>query len=307
MSSKNLTEVEIQAIKHALIMRRSGKGDLILGAQLGQVIAKAIAPRVIHDLPILRDLAAEELGVLVEVVPNAASNSDIEYRIIADQSPASISREELKTVAGVELWKFFSNPNQSCSLAVDPSTGAIFVAALRAIFPVGLQKLERMDGEDYRVLAGQFAAQQEPQLREKLEACLSETHFYDFWINVLKGAGSQDRKLLKTWETLRTEHVAKRLGERLSSAGVPVALQAEIISAARARKKPATAQGSAQENVSAPHRLSQHVAGVATDDVALDRLREIVHAAVDRMSLTELREVRIPAGILLDVAQQKLN
>ena len=306
MSSKSLTEAEFHAVKRALIERRAEKGNLLLGAQLGQEIAKAIAPRQIRDLPVLRDLAEEDLGDLVEAVPDAPTTADVQYRIIADQAPSSLTEDELKSVSGAELWKFFSNPNQSCSLAIEPPSGTIYVAALRAIFPVGLQKLERMDSEDYRVLAHQFAAQQEQPTREKLQSCLREPHFYDPWINTLKAAGSSERRLLKTWEILRTEHIAKRLGERLSSAGVPVALQAELISAARARKKPATQQAPSQEiaPASIAPRPVPHPGVALSDDVALERLREIIHASVDRMSITELREVRIPAGVLLDVTQQ---
>lgn len=307
MSSRSLNETEFEAVKQALIVRRSEKGNLILGAQLGQVISKAIAPRLVRELPILRVLAEEELSSLVELVPSASSNADVQYRIIADQAPTSLTREDLKSVEGSELWKFFSNPNQSCSLAIESSTGLIYVAVLRAIFPVGLQRLERMDSEDYRVLAGQFAAQQDSPLREKLEECLVEPHFYDPWIDALRASGSPERKLLKTWESLRTEHVVKRLGERLTNAGVSVALQAEIISAARPRMKAAAQQAPAPgiSSASISPRPAAQAAISSPDDVALERLREIVHASVDRMSFAELREVRIPAGILLDAAQQK--
>lgn len=308
MSSKSVNETEFEAIKQALIVRRSEKGKLILGAQLGQVISKAIAPRLVRELPILRDLAEEELSSLIELVPNASSNADVQYIIIADQAPTSLTRENLKSVEGSDLWNFFSNPNKSCSLAIEPSTGLIYVAALRAIFPVGLQRLERMDSEDYRVLAGQFAAQQDSPLRENLEECLVGQQFYDLWINALRASGLPERKLLKTWESLRTEHVVKRLGERLTNAGVSVALQAEIISAVRPRKKAATVQLAPVPEISSASTLLRPAAQTAVsspDDVALERLREIVRASVDRMSFSELREVRIPAGILLDVAQQK--
>lgn len=307
MSSKSLNEIEFKAVKQALIARRSEKGNLILGAQLGQVISKAIAPRLVRELPILRDLAEAELSSLVELVPNASSNADVQYSIIADQAPTSLTREDLKSVAGPELWKFFSNPNQSCSLAVDPTTGLIFVATLRASFPAGLRKLERMDSDDYRILAGQYAALQESPLRERLQECLVEAHFYDLWIDALRASGSPDRKPLKTWEALRTEHIVKRLGERLTSAEVSEALQAEIISAARARKKPTASKSPAQEisTVVPPSRPMPLTVAASSDDESLERLREIVHASVDRMTLAELREVRIPAGILIDVALQK--
>lgn len=308
MSSKSLNVTEFEAVKQALIARRSEKGNLILGAQLGQVISKAIAPRQVRALPILRDLADEELSSLVELVPDASSNSDVQYRIIADQAPTSLTLDDLKLVAGSELWKFFSNPNQSCSLAIESSTGHIFVGVLRAIFPVGLQRLQRMDSEDYRVLAEQFAAQQDTPLREKLEECLEIPHFYDSWIDALRASGSAELKLLKTWESLRTEHVAKRLGERLTNAGVSVALQAEIISAARPRKRAAVAKqapGPGLSSPSSPPRPTAHAAVSSPDDVALEKLRAIVHASVDRMSSAELREVRIPAGILLDAAQKR--
>lgn len=308
MSSKSLNETEFEAVKHALIVRRSEKGNLILGAQLGQVISKAIAPRLVRELPVLRNLTEEELSSLVELVPNASSNTDVQYRIVADQPPTSLTREDLKSVVGSDLWKFFSNPNQSCSLAIEPSTGLIYVAVLRAIFPVGLQRLERMDSEDYRVLAEQFAAQQDSPLREKLEECLVEPHFYDLWIDALRASGSPERKLLKTWESLRTEHVVKRLGERLTNAGVSVALQAEIISAVRPRKKATAVQQAPVPEISSasiPPRPAAQSAVSSSDDVALERLREIVHASVARMSFAELREVRIPAGILFDAVQQK--
>lgn len=309
MSSRSLEETEFKAVKQTLIVRRNEKGSLILGAQLGQVISKAIAPRLIRELPILRDLVEDELSSLVERVPNA-STADVQYRIIADQPPTSLTREDLRAVVGSELWKFFSNPNQSCSLAVEPSTGLIYVAALRATLPVGLQRLERMDSEDYRVLAGQFAEQQDSPLRENLEECLLEPLFYDLWINALRASGSHERRHLKTWESLRTEHVVKRLGERLTNAGVSVALQAEIISEARPRRKAVAAQQATVPEISStsmPPQPAAHAHVNSPDDVALERLRAIVHASVDRMSFSELREVRIPAGILLDVTQKTRN
>ncbi|WP_143080767.1 hypothetical protein [Variovorax sp. YR750] len=204
-----------------------------------------------------------------------------------------VSSEEL---SGSKLWQFFSNPSVKSGIWVN-AEGRIRSAALGVSLEEGFKELPRLTTEDYRSLAHQFLSEIPNQaVRPQLEAILGLEDFYSAWVNELRILPSGDEEIHRKWDSVRFEHIAKRLGDALIEAGVGEAKAAEIVARARMRKstRPVAPGPAGQaEHASAPTPM---------DDAA--KLRQLVHAAVDLMSIAELRELKIPAGALLDA---KLN
>jgi hypothetical protein len=175
----------------------------------------------------------------------------------------------------------------------------------------GLNLLRKLTGEDYRLLAGQFAAQWPDDVaRERMQASLEPANFYNGWIASLRAARTAEANPLGMWEATRAEHVARRLGEQLVAAGVGEARAAEILANARPATGPRIPRVRAMDDGDARHHQSK---GWAKKDALspllagpeVQSLREILHLAIDRMTLNDLRDIRVPIGLLLEIDRQQ--
>jgi hypothetical protein len=305
MTTTLLSVQELIEIEKALIVRRVDKGDLILGAQLGQIIGKQIAPRTLRDLGVLRKLVERELHMWVQPVPDDNNPSDVLYRILAGSATSQETEEQFAPVSGSDLWRFFSNPRLHCTLSVN-AQGAIYVGP-EGVKPPNQRPLLRMTADEYKSLARGFITQHDdPAIQSALTSTFDQPDFYNAYMEVLRAHGAPDRKLLKLWETMRTEFVAKRLGETLQAAGVDDARIAETVAAARTRKPARTSQTTSPPPGAALAATLKAKSALAADlsvgePEETARLRKLVHAAVDAMSQSELREFRFPVGLLLDL------
>jgi len=307
MQTEDLTSAEFSNITRALEQHLQERGNTILGAQLGLLVSGAIRPRKLSDIGGLRRVASESLkDQLSQIVPTVGSH-DITYRIERKSSAPGANvpppAEAARAVTGIELWRFFSNPKLACALMARPSGEVLVLGEGRDAVP-GTAPVQRPTQEEYRTLAQQFADQQEGDLRDSLQACLSETDFYNGWIAKLREKRTSSQNLLRQWETVRAEHIAKRLYEALAAAGIEDSTVASIVAGARpaVRSKPARPTASVSIALDAVS-TSGSVANAPDRDIEEMALRTLVHRAVDQMSLAELREFRVPASLLHDAVR----
>jgi len=305
MQTPILTAQEIAVIARALDVHATEKGTRrILGAQLGAIINEAVRPKHLRELGGMRHIATSSLTNLVLPTVSSPGDPDAIFEIIARPPQVAAARvPEIPTeVAGSDLWRLFSNPRLPCEL-VATSAGAILASTPQDGRTTSQSALGRPTAQDYHQLATQFASQEEEPYRTKLEEVLSSDDFYNSWIAALRFLRTPKLNLLKRWETVRSEFVSSQLYASLISAGVETVRASQIVAAAR----PAVSQraGQHQGDGQSKAELSPSVAEVFVSKPVssadeLSTLRKILHDAIDRMSLVELREIRVPAGALVN-------
>ncbi len=305
-----LAASEIAHIRVALVTSASKRGPDFIGAELGQFVKRAIAPRTLKSLGGLKSLVGNELSEIVEYVDSLSS--DTLYRLkVTDKGPSYIPASPPPEL-GVSAWDGFSNPNIECFVGVDVGAERIFVGASPESLGSNAKRLRKMTSDEYRVLAQAFASEQESEeLRTDLLEALQHPSFYTRWISVLRHhARVTSVNHLKSWEIKRTGLVMARLQQELEQAGLredkALALAREVCS----RTSPTSFTAN---KPSAPPSLQQVKPSVESASFLrstpsdLQDLRDLMHRVVDRMSLSDLKEIRVPAGLLLEIFQKSAD
>ena len=308
MQTPNLTPQEIAKIAQALDAYAAQSGNKrILGAKLGSIITLAIRPKQLRELGGMRKVASDALSELLAPLPTTTLDPDVAFEVKTRTPHAGTDNliPNVPTeVAGAALWRLFSNPKLPCALTISPE-GAVLAQRVAPDGPAVPGALEGPTTEDYQALAGDFASQEDPPVREKLEATIVVADFYNTWIAELRALRTPQNNLLKRWETLRSEFVARKLQQALATAGLDVVRVSEIVSTARPlagwRQRPPAEAAKSEAPATRADAVHQAVAP-AMDDLAA--LRKILHGAIDRMSLSELSELRVPAGALIEIAKK---
>jgi len=300
MQTSRLSADTIAAITRLLSIYIQQHGPQIIGAQLGLLVSEALRPQSLRALGGLKSLTQNELRHLLQPNLSTADSPDIWFHInvggtdVEATYATSANRDE---VAGLPLWKAYSNPNVREQLAVN-AAGIIRSVGQGAPVPDGHKFMQRPTSDEYKDLARQFADNQtDLAVRAYLLDALQGPEFYDRWITELRRLRTPSLNLLREWETVRAEYVAKRLQESLTECGVESARAAEIAANAR----PIVATGRPQQTkspVATPVKSSTQPS--SNDIPEIEALRAFLHAAIDVMSASELRELRLPVGAVHD-------
>lgn len=308
MQTPILSAHEVAVIAQAIDVHVAERADKrILGAKLGSIISEAIRPKHLRELGGMRNVANTALTSLLTPVPQRPEDSDaiFEVKSRTEQALTTTQIPDSPTeVAGAALWRFFSNPRLACALTISP-TGTVQVQRIGAEFPIPTSTLNRPTTADYQQLAQVFAGQEVEPTRSDLLSVMDEDDFYNTWIARLRSLRTPQNNLLKRWETLRSQFVATELYRALTDAGLDAVRASETVSTARpvAGLRQPRPQSPVELKGDIPTQnldLSQPKPALVTDE--LTALRSILHDAINRMSFAELRELRIPAGALVDTA-----
>jgi hypothetical protein len=295
-SHNRLSAFEIQQIRLSLQFNLRNHGVNLLGSQLGQFVAKAIAPRTVKSLGGIRSIVETDLNDAVEFVE--PRQSDFLFRIKLAATKPVRELVEPTMVNGAELWHYFSNPNARCLLGID-AVQQIIVTPDNMPFASDVKPLRRMRAEDYRELALAYAQEQvDVDFREELMALLDEGWFYSKWINCLRHNRSQAANHLKSWEIRRTELVVAQLRQELEQAGLEPSQATVLADGIR----PQTPKKRSIAEASAAGQSTESIVQAVNEDgdtKELRDLRDLLRLAVDQMSLADLKAIRVPVGILL--------
>jgi hypothetical protein len=300
--SLRLTSFEITLVQRSLETQLEKVGPDILGAQLGQFVRRAISPKTIKSVGGLKSLVDVELSEVVELV--GALESDTLYRIKAPSHGTLHGAPNPVAVTSPEFWDAFSNPNIDCLVGVDPACETVFVCNPSKVFGPEIKPLSKVSSEEYRALAKTYAEQQaDGELTAILLETLDHPIFYPRWIAALRAQRTASANHLKKWEIMRTELVIDRLRHELEQAGVHPD-RAHLI-ANEVRPKPSKSPRKLGEKFSPPQDRQPEAfsPAPAADVKGLQDLRALMHRAVDRMTLADLKDIRVPAGLLLEIYQ----
>ncbi|WP_409319952.1 hypothetical protein [Pseudomonas putida] len=301
-SHRRLTSEQILKVHQSLNASLRHNGADILGSHLGQYVARAVAPKTIKSLGGIRGIVDSDLSDVVEFVESR--QSDFLFRITLQATEPVREVIEQTTVNGAQLWRYFSNPNVHCSLGVDTAYQVI-VTAPNQPFATPAEPLNRMQVEEYRVLALAFAQEQtDDQFRAELLDLLNDDWMYAKWIECLRTKRAASINYLKSWEIKRTELVISRLREELERVGMNPSQATLVADGVRPPlKKKVT------EEPQAPSY------GIALEDSQpedeetkeLKELRALLRLAVEHMPLEDLKAIRVPAGIWLALHHKSMD
>ncbi|SFO86351.1 hypothetical protein [Ralstonia sp. NFACC01] len=307
--SSTLSPTEQAFVETALAGYLASKGPFILGAELGQFVTQAIRPRTVKQLGGLKKIAATDLeGLLQETAPDPDA-VDVVYEILPSRVQRPLPQDlanakgGVMEVAGKSLWRIFSNPRRDNDLLVD-GDGRIFASAPGAVAPETYQQLAKPTEEQFRALAEQFADSQTDLAQKSfLKAALAPEDYYDGWIKELRRLRGPSSNLLREWETLKSEYVAKQLHDSLLACNADNVRATEIVRLARPNVYSNAVAHSAPA-VAGQHKASHPPSQLSSAGAELSELRNILHHAIDLMSFAELRELKISAGVYYDATQQ---
>jgi hypothetical protein len=322
MQTNELSPDVLAQVSRDLAVKAQTSGPVILGSQLGKVINDALLPRHLREFGGLRAFVETYLVRQLRKREFDPEAPDVAYDIIDVPAPAARPLPvptAFQSVAGADLWRFFSNPNIKCQLAV-LNTAAVLVGAEGVAMPIAAVPLTRFEASSYRKLAETFAANftADSRIGVELARVLGKDNFYKDWIFTLRDLRAEQSDLLRKWEILREQAVAQALTDALHNAGVDATRAAEIVQLARPIAKaarapsPAPASRVVQAVSAAPAGSPKLTAtaqfyggGPPAGHDEAEELRKLVHRAVEVMSLTELRDVRLSVNTLMKLTVQQ--
>jgi hypothetical protein len=303
-----LAASEIAQIRASLLSTAAKHGPDILGAELGQVVKRAVAPKTIKSLGGLKSLVGSELSGIVAYVDSLIS--DTLYRVIVSDQGSVYTSHSLALEFDAGVWDGFSNPNVNNFVGFDTKSSRIIVAAPSESYGPEVKPLKKMTADEYRLLAQEYANEQGNQeLKAELLEVIQLPAFYPKWFAALQ----RYRRIAsvnypKTWEIKRTGLVMSRLQQELEHAGLNAdrafALANEVCSRSSRNSYKATPLYAPVWQTKPPIDNAGPLASASKD---LHDLRELMHRAIDQMSLDDLKEIRVPAGLLLEAFQKSAD
>ncbi len=303
-----LAASEIAQIRAYLLSTAAKHGSDILGAELGQIVKRAVAPKTIKSLGGLKSLVGNELSGIVAYVDSLTS--DTLYRVRTSDQSTFYTSPSLALEFDAGVWDGFSNPNVDSLVAFDTRSSRIIVAAPSESYGPEVKPLKKMTTDEYRSLAQEYADEQiNQELKAELLEVIQLPAFYPKWFAALQ----RYRRMAsvnypKAWEIKRTGLVMARLQQELEQAGLSAdrafALASEVCSRSSRNSQKAIPLCAPVWQAKPPTDNAVSLSSASKD---LQDLRELMHRAIDQMSLDDLKEIRVPAGLLLEAFQKSAD
>jgi len=233
-----------------------------------------------------------------DVMPVGKSGGDVVYGIRASQLELNIEKSvaippaareasfptDAQTTLGMnrQVWKSFSSPNSFWVIFANTETGQI------EVIPPGGSKLALpwvvippAPADKHRQIAERFVASlSDEKHREGLNAILSQPRWWDQMYGATLQMG-----ILRDWQVFRRREILKLFSEALAEAKIPAKPRLPIYS-----NPPLTLQS----QISAAGAEQPKPVGEE------ELLRRAVISVVQKMSISELRNLAIPVGNLMD-------
>lgn len=282
------------------INTRVPSGTTLLGSQLGGLIAPNLKPSRILDFGGLKRFVEEYLPNEVQWIGRTDDVPGDDIYLVGSSSFHNLAWKKLDGgTPGRLFWRGFSNPHAAVRLALTPERDSIYYCEGAADVPADWIEIPTVSEDDYRSMAREFSVQLPEAIRPKANEIVDKANFNVEWVRLLKQ--EYGSLFLRQWETTRVSRVVERLDEVLAAIGVAEDLRSGASLWLQKSRSPSP------DYLPCPRAKSEGtgIPRVAGDQVVpkedLDRLRRIVSAAAQRMTVAELRDLRIPLGIVLDL------
>ena len=269
-------------------------GQSRTGAQLHRIIKDA-APeldiRSVVGIPAgpgaLTKFIDEYFGDLLERIGH--KGGDVVYGIGEGVQPPGEN-------ADPSIWKAFVSPNAVNVLCLDMEREELRVLEAGEITEQNTDGvLSKVTSDEHRTVLDGFLTEISTEQREAIEAALAEDSSYNSLLEAMRSVGKS-----RQWGEHRRDAFVGFLKERLKQKDVSEEsigkLVSQFLGSQSALHK--AKDEAPQLQASSGQRFSRVSGRKAPQD--LDSTRALVRSAIDNMSQTELRDLRIPLGAILD-------
>lgn len=225
-------------------------------------------------------VAANVTGVVVV----GRAGMDVIYGLEGAKGPASPEAALLPPVQP-DFWRIWVSSNSPYVLLVD-RTSAVVKAVPRGTSATEDEiLLVPPDVDVHRSVAQEFLARVSDGSRARLQEILEQPldRWWQSWVRELRGSS-----LLSDWNTFRRHAFEGRFRSQLLAAAMSEASSDRVLAEIR------------QRHLDAPQRRRSSLHASAEREDGED-IRRVVLEAVRRMSIAELRDLRLPLGVVLDV------
>jgi len=189
---------------------------------------------------------------------------------------------------GADYWRVWVSPNSPFAIAIDRATGAAEVVRREASPSEEKALLESPSVSDQKAIAKDFLSEVvEPILRGRLEAILAEPSQGPWWLRWGKDLRGTDQ--LANWNRFRRLRMEGLLRTKLGEAGISEELAAKVLDLVRDRHEQVV-----------PKRIPSAPSEKVGREAAEEELRQLVVRVVKGMSVADLRELRLPLGLVVD-------
>lgn len=178
-----------------------------------------------------------------------------------------------------DAWRAWVSPNSPFHLAVDVESGEAVLIKRGATVPEGHVLVAPATIDEHRAIAREFLAEVPESNRDVLRKIVDspDEHWWRRWRFKLTGLNR-----LGVWSTFRHERLRELLDTRLSASVLSETARSAATEIAE-RRGPRKRSG-------APQRAAD--------------LRVVVAAVIEKMTEEDLRDIKLPVGLLLDVLDE---
>ncbi len=275
----------VQDIADAIreIVREAGR---VTGAQLAVALRRRVPGWKPSEFGVRTQRAFISTHV-PDVVVVARSGLDTVYgRKDAEPKPEGASP------SAADFWRIWVSPNSPFAIWVDRTDYGLHAAPRRSLVPPEQLLLEPPPIAAHRQFAREFLADFSGPMRDDLQAALADpsNEWRQRWYGALRNT-----EYLRAWNAFRRQRFEDLLATSLQMAGIDASHIEGILNLV---KKSHVSNVEPQLRPSAP----------APSNLTDPDLRSLVVDVIRNMSTTELRELRLPVGLVLDaIARQHLD
>lgn len=200
-------------------------------------------------------------------------------------TPVSTAQDDADRVR--ELWRVWVSPNSPHILAVDRETGAVTTTTRGGGPSAGVIALAPPDGGEHRAVARGFAAQLAPEFAEQFRTIADSPNpsWWQVWSAELRRGG-----LIDQWNGFRRAQFEGLFRRRLQDEHLPEELIEKALKALR--------QSQADRSAGAPRAQPLRADPAPMSETFA---RQLAISIMQRMTVAELRELRLPFGVVIDV------
>ena len=273
-----MNDTETRLIANAIleIVRKRSNGQ-ILGAHLGSELRTAAgdpsAPLIFPGSLNLRQFIADHVTELCEI---RRQGMDVVYALDHEAGPKQAP--ELP-ILDRRAWKTFASPNGPFRLFINPQTKMFLVKSAKDdVESEPWIQLPPCSAEVHKKIAEEYAEKRDPEEQAAIDDILQREVW---WKDLTDWAASKG--LSREWRLFRREHLFQKLEESLERLGVSI----QILTPTKTEAERADADVGTRSMV-------------ATAPTPDEVLRSVALSIVQRLSQTDLRELKLPLGEVFD-------
>lgn len=204
------------------------------------------------------------------------------------------------------LWATFANPRFDGELVFDREDQTFSIGPRGGMLSADQVRITPISEEDFRNIAEQFVENSPPGEQDELRRVLDSNDFsYRGWYSVIQKSPEMNHR----WGLFRVQAIAALFRDRLSSAEVPQekadrAVRLMIKDQEAAYKERTRASRSTSLLWKPP--ITQRTPPVQISEINdVSDARTMAISAIQNMSISEIRQIKVPLGAILDAASRK--